>query len=264
MNSVIKNKEIHSKMHGRLGFLVNVDGNQLKIEDTHDYCVYDVKTNEIECSYPLSAGDYLSLTFEANRIKSIVPKEQAIYSDQIRYLFDDFGILGNETVFTIGDGERFVVGDRLECERIRGEYKQKNNKTYAYRCISSKKIEPSTDRLSKPRTVAQVERDPGAQDAIDVIPEELVELLVNGKKQEIREKLTEILPADLSFASYGDHFHNLVYLEELNVLKEFENYARKDVKFSPKRNDEKTALRVFCLEFEDLHELRPSILKGKS
>lgn len=72
-------------------------------------------------------------------------------------------------------------------------------------------------------------------------------------------------------ATYENVFNSLLNLDELNLVRQFRRYTKKknkteDVAFHIKpvdRNNSRNenVSRKFILEFEDLHKLRPSILK---
>lgn len=94
------------------------------------------------------------------------------------------------------------------------------------------------------------------------IPIELNDLMLFEERSAvIRRKLRELIPEELTMSTYKHKFDYLLYLEELNVTKEFQKYTKTDAILERKPCNQEVSF-VFTLGFEGLHELRPSILAG--
>lgn len=247
----------------------------------------DRSTANVEFSvfnYPAEKNDYLKVIRNAkSEIESIEPSlRENVYVGEVCGLFPGYGLVGEETYFSVGD-EVLKIGDTLTCDRIKGEYITPHNSECNFRCISFAKaaneledacspLKRSTNRrgyTANIKNVVMLASDKLRQTEEDVyaIPSELMELVTTEKNPEIRAKLDEMLPSELNFSTYVEIFRNLLHLEELNTLKEFQKYTHLDARFYPKAIAEKIEGKqkisfVYTMEFEGLHELRPSILGG--
>lgn len=269
----------------KFGVLEDKNGDTMEISVGEDGAeVIQVSSNEIECNYTAHVGDFLQLNYnEAQHLQSIDPHlRESEFVDEISIILDGYGIVGNETYFTTNEADQLTVGDTLMCDRVRGEYTVANdNSNISYRCISYKKIESDNKpslvewKSSKgylannkkpfpdPFPMAKLQDDP-----YEDVPSHLRDLMFNEKTPtNIHGRLDEIMPPELNILTYRKIFHHLLYLEELHLMKQFHDLSKEDVAFHPKSQDQTNAENqissyVFTLEFEGLHELRPSILKG--
>lgn len=250
-------------------------------EDNH---LIQVKSNQIKCDFSLRKGDFLQLNYnKAQKLEEIEANLREDYEDQIRYIFDGYGIVGNETIFYFDDNDVVLsVGDTLTCDRVKGDYDFPESDGHAeadilFRCISFKKIESVANTVDVYSPSEQMKKDKGytayiekpmksnLRDTYEDISEEIKTLMtdVNGSEN-IRAKLDELIPSELNFSTYKKFFDCLIDLDEMNVRKEFEKYTKEDAAFHPKAvADDNIVSHVFTMEFEGLHELRPSILRGK-
>lgn len=249
----------------------------------------NVQKSEIVCNFTPYEGDFLCINYdEEKKIESIQPHEwDELYTDEISDICDGFIIVGQETVIFDNDGS-LKVGDTVVCDRVKGEFETDNHGTFHYRGISFKRNEcdreendisqsmPSLVNASKnPETFIKIRE---ASDACELnsskngsrlinllktrgdynfeIPCELEEIFKENSNV-IHDHLDKIIPCELEFSTYEQRFHNLVYLEELNMLNSFKKYVQTEAYFKVKKDS-----TLFTLDFEGLHELRPSILKG--
>lgn len=268
-------------MHAH-GVIDDIDG---------DICTIDIKgkdsvevsADQIKCDFQPVEGDFLQITYDKEqKIESIQPEEREPYIDEISQINEVYGVVGSETIF-YHKSEVLNVGDTLECDRIKGDFYGDPGERYEYRCISFKKIEspagpedaysslvPANNKGNAANILkCNVDPFPMAEirDLYDDIPYELKQLMANEKSSEvIRKKLDELFPSELNIATYKTIFHNLVYLDELNIVMEFRKYAKDEASFHPRTNhnnsENNEVSQMFQLEFEGLHELRPSIMKG--
>lgn len=91
-------------------------------------------------------------------------------------------------------------------------------------------------------------------------PRELVDIIGSTRSQEqIKDDLDELVPTaeHLNWDNYGKFWHNLLWIEELGLLKSFRIYTRSETYFKKKNGK-------FEMEMENLFERRPSLKIGET
>lgn len=241
------------------GVLEEVNGKILTIS-REDADAVEVNSDDVAIDFPHAKGDYLQLVYENDGLVEIVPSLRETFECEIVKLFETHGIVGEDTVFSIDGGEVYSVGQIVKCDRVKGEYVISDDGVeYSYRCIAIEKTEASEDTIAPTERVIQVNYEEQHCD----IPRELRQLMLcDAKSQVIRAKLDELIPKDLNISTYKAVFHNLIHLDELNLLQEFNRHRREEASFQRKPADDMNP-NVFQMEFEDLHEMRSSLLRGK-
>lgn len=90
-------------------------------------------------------------------------------------------------------------------------------------------------------------------------PHELVTIFGSNRNQErIKDDLDELLPTaeHLNWDNYAMFWHNLLWIEELGLIKSFKIYTRPEAYFRKKNGK-------FEMEMENLFETRPSLKIGE-
>lgn len=90
-------------------------------------------------------------------------------------------------------------------------------------------------------------------------PPELVTIIGSNRSQEqIKDDLDEIIPTaeHLNWENYAMFWHNLLWIEELGLVKSFRTYTRPQIYFKKKNGK-------FEMKMENLFEKRPSLKIGK-
>lgn len=253
--------EIVCKFEPREGDLIRVDY-QKEVEQWY-------KTQDIN-------NDFIKIT-------QIAPWNPVLYKDQIQKKYDNYFVIGTDYVCFFKDLdeanvkiEDFTIGNTVECEAI--EIRHEN---YSFRCTSiveRKACKENASRVSStegnyyPEKYDAIKKRsniiPGQRitkgqrknlpqiDLFD-IPEFFKTLLTDKKKHEINNELDELLPAyeNLDNESYGPFFHNLIYLEESELIIQMKKYSKETAYFK-KEGD------FLTLEMTNLFESRPSIIMG--
>lgn len=247
------------------GVLEEIDGRILKI--SRDKNSFEINADEITVYESYGKGDFLQLHYENDKLVEIEPNERGTYVDRIEKLFDKYGVVGEDTVFDIKCDIDLSIGDLLSCDRVKGEYGGDNDCEYGFRCIGYESVrwhdEPDVPRNYVPYTsdIVKEFEEPysNMMDRDFHIPMRYRDAKHPNK---IHKKLIDDLPDKLNVSTYTTHFHNLLYMEELRLEKEFDDHKRSNVTFRLKSQNEPNQ-RIFQMEFENLHEKRPSLLKGE-
>lgn len=91
-------------------------------------------------------------------------------------------------------------------------------------------------------------------------PRELINIIdSNRSKEQIKDDLDELMPMaeHLNWDNYAKFWHNLLWIEELGLLKSFRIYTRSQIYFKKKNSK-------FEMEMENLFETRPSLKIGET
>lgn len=253
-------------------------GDKCGFIDVDDNKEISIQLNEQNIEY--ISGDFVYLLRDIYK-KNIVGTEY-YKSNRIRgritNILDDVSIINEEICYFATkdkNGNKLKLGTSGSCEIVHGEY-EFNEKSYDWRCISliTDELNTNLDDLKRIDTASWIENvnvinndtriylknkfDIGNKLNFE-IPEDLYNLIVNGKKETIVEQLKEILikSEDINFENYRKYFHQLVHIEEIEMVKSFASYNRSNVYLRYKSG------KKFMFNCEDLYELRPSLACGE-
>lgn len=91
---------------------------------------------------------------------------------------------------------------------------------------------------------------------VDEIPRNLQKIVLEERRRGgISAKSKKNSPTELNFSTYETVFKSLINLEEQYIRNEFRSFTKEVAYF-------RKVSQVYQLEFEGLHEMRPSILRG--
>lgn len=249
-------------------------------------------TSDIEYDFDMWEGDrvkiYVRCT-EPPKVYRIEPQELLQkHVGKITTLTKSFGIIDEDKLFYVSkeiDKFELKQGDEVKCLLIDGHY-EVGRDVYETRCTSIEKYNEedikrlllneslnSTKDTNEPNGVSDdsdaendKDKDPqiifkGLQeqepkDKWYDLPYGLFETLQGKNASSIKKVLDVLVPHELTYKTYKDSFHALIYLEEVEMKKSFEKYKTEEIWIQP----ENKRFSILC---DKITELRPPIAIGE-
>lgn len=248
-----------------------------------------IDLNEVECEFKPYKGDNIKLLIsvgpplKVGRVEA--QDELRLHTGVITYLTKSFGTVDEDIVFFIEDGQdnsKLKLKDRVQCTVIDGDYDVgKTHSQYKSRCASIQKIDEEADEIKQwfdessannqhevdvaDSDIEQNDNDPRMHfEALKAkpiqlfydLPYGLIDTLASKNPHRIKEKLDQMVPAELNYNTYKKRFHALVHLEEVEMTLSFEKYKSREIWIEP----ENKRFSIMCTK---ITELRPPIAVGK-
>lgn len=246
--------------------------------------IVQVPINQIEIAFPFGIGDYVKV--EMN-VKSKESEGMEFWSlkegrCKVTRIEEKMTMINEEICYfsTVDDeGVALEIGAVGVCKYIEGEYRGQNGEIQ-WRCVSfcmeksaskpKKKsvfdwveqveIATSSEKAdSEPHAVKQAKQRSKYRSEHFNVPDEFYELIMGEKQTRVSEELQKFMipRGDLNFGNYCEYFHNLLYLEEMELVKSFAEYDKESAYFKP--NDK----GLYLLDCDNVYEMRPSLAIGK-
>lgn len=261
-------------------FIDSMDVENRKIKTLSNDKIYEdqvIDLAAVVCEFNPYEGDEVKLfvTHEnPPEVCRIEPwTERSLHKGTITYVTKYFGYVNDNYIFffdeKIGDWEP-KKDDEVECMLISGQYKNGRDK-FTMRCETINLHKEGIEDWFNPKPNPPVEsvvseynernmqfegihyNDPMTQQYL--IPPDLLECLTSKKAHDIKKKLDEFIPAELTYKGYTKRLHALIYLDEIEMKVSFDKYKSREVNIEPER-------KSFSISCSKITELRPPISVG--